>query len=176
MWEIGQREDGNSTALCHGNWGCTTLKLMLAEFWRHRAHFKKKNVGCSPAPLANYRPAASSTTTPKKVPSLAFLCICDVLCTVSSYPPWFFLHVAAIMIIFCTYFFSSLKMEAEKLAQEKTEIQRQYIMVRCSVLPFFIACCLLVYLKALFTLWSWSCLAFSIEKLSLYIYCCDAGM
>ena len=105
MWEIGQREDGNSTALCHGNWGCTTLKLMLAEFWRHRAHFKKKNVGCSPAPLANYRPAASSTTTPKKVPSLAFLCICDVLCTVSSYPPWFFLHVAAIMIIFCTTLF-----------------------------------------------------------------------
>ena len=54
-----------------------------------------------------------------------------------------FLHVAAIMIIFCTTLFFSLKMEAEKLAQEKTEIQRQYIMVRCST-AFFIACFFLV--------------------------------
>ena len=46
----------------------------------------------------------------------------------SSFVPFLLLLSLALHTPFLLFF--SLKMEAEKLAQEKTEIQRQYIMVR----------------------------------------------
>ena len=55
-----------------------------------------------------------------------------------SHPPDFFARGCHYDYFLHHSIFSSLKMEAEKLAQEKTEIQRQYIMVCCSVLPFLL--------------------------------------
>ena len=50
----------------------------------------------------------------------------------------FGIFACSLLMFSLCFAFSSLKMEVEKLAQEKTEIQRQYIMVNTVFVRLFV--------------------------------------
>ena len=117
------------------------LWQIIGQQQRHESEsgFEEK-IPLAPSPVFYYsRDAFEIFCTSKVVPLPMPSPFKSELCMYRKYIPLTFLVYCVCLSLFVVFAhpfllsLSSLKMEAEKLAQEKTEIQRQYIMVG----PFF---------------------------------------
>ena len=113
------------------------LWQIIGQQQRHESEsgFEEK-IPLAPSPVFYYsRDAFEIFCTSKVVPLPMPSPFKSELCMYRKYIPLTFLVYCVCLSLFVVFAhpfllsLSSLKMEAEKLAQEKTEIQRQYIMV-----------------------------------------------